>query len=139
MMGFLFVGRLQPMFIVRRLILIILFYSYVVNIFIGGYWFRYALIIVILRGVLVVFTYIVRLIPNERFERYNLLYLLGIIIFVIRGYYIYIYNYKLRLYRIRLWGSYISIFNIFIVIFLLIIILIVVWFSYIGRGALRIN
>lgn len=83
-----FIIRIQPIFIVRRLILIVLIYSYIVYIVIGGYWFRYALVIVMLRGVLVVFTYIVSLVPNERFENYNLIYLVRIILVLVGRFYI---------------------------------------------------
>lgn len=138
-LGILFIIRMQPIFMVRRLILIILMYSYIIYIIIGGYWFRYALIIVILRGVLVVFTYIVRLVPNERFENYNLIYMVGIILVMERGFYIWIYDYKFGIISLELWVRIFSIFNIFIIRFLLIIILIVVWFSYIGCGALKVN
>lgn len=137
--GLIFIRRIQPIFIVRRLILIILIYSYIIYIVIGGYWFRYALIIVILRGVLVVFTYIVSLIPNERFENYNLLYIVGIIIFIVGRFYIWRYDIKFGIIRLRLWRRFFRIFNIFIVRLLLTIILIVVWFRYVGYGALRVE
>lgn len=130
---------MQPIFIVRRLILIVLIYSYITYIIIGGYWFSYALILVILRGVLVVFTYIVRLIPNENFENYNLLYIVGIIILLIGGFYIWIYDLKFGLVSLNLWNRFFGIFNIFIVRLLLAIMLVVVWFRYMGYGALRIT
>lgn len=139
LLGMLFIMRIQPIFIVRRLILIVLIYSYLLYIIMEGYWFGYALVMVILRGVLVVFTYIVRLVPNERFESYNLVYIIGIIILLIEGFYVWIYDFKYRIITLRLWNNFFSIFNIFIISFLLIIILIVVWFRYIGYGALRIK
>lgn len=134
-----FIIRIQPIFMVRRLILIVLIYSYIVYIIIGGYWFRYALVIVILRGVLVVFTYIVSLVPNERFENYNLIYLVRIILVLVGRFYVWIYNFKFSIISLKLWRRFFGIFNIFIIRFLLIIILIVVWFRYIGCGALRIR
>lgn len=138
-LGLIFIRRMQPIFIVRRLILIILIYSYIIYIIMGGYWFRYALIIVMLSGVLVVFTYIVSLIPNERFENYNLLYMIGIIIFIVRIFYVWSYELKYGIIRLRLWRNFFRIFNIFMVSFLLTIILIVVWFRYVGCGALRVE
>lgn len=139
LIGLLFVRSIQPIFIVRRLILIVLLYSYMIYIIMRGYWFSYALVLVILRGVLVVFTYMVRLIPNERFENYNLLYILIIIVFMIGGYYVWIYDMKFSGISLRLWFSFVGIFNIFIVRFLLTVILIVIWLRYIGCGALRIR
>lgn len=93
---------------------------------------------VILRGVLVVFTYMVRLIPNESFENYNVIYMVGIIFLLIEGYYFWMIDWKYGIISLSLWSSFISFFNLFIIRFLLIIILVVVWFSYIGYGAIRI-
>lgn len=138
-LGLIFIRRMQPIFIVRSLILIVLIYSYIIYIIIGRYWFRYALIIVILRGVLVVFTYMVSLIPNERFENYNLLYMIGVIIFIVGRFYVWSYDLKYGVIRLNLWRNFFRIFNIFMVSFLLTIILIVVWFRYIGCGALRVE
>lgn len=139
LIGLIFIRRIQPIFIVRSLILIVLLYSYIIYIIIGSYWFRYALVIVILRGVLVVFTYIVRLIPNERFENYNLLYIIGIIIFLIGRFYVWIYDIKMGVISLNLWRRFFGFFNIFIVVVLLGIILVVVWLRYMGFGALRVE
>lgn len=139
LMGLIFIRRMQPIFIVRSLILIVLLYSYMIYIIMGSYWFRYALVIVILRGVLVVFTYMVRLIPNERFENYNLLYMIGVIIFLIGRFYVWIYDLKMGIISLNLWRRFFGIFNIFIVIVLLRIMLVVVWLRYIGFGALRVG
>lgn len=138
LLGLFFVRRVQPMFIIRILIIIILVYSYILYILLGGYWFSYALVIVMLRGVLVVFTYIVRLIPNERFEEYNILYILGITLFMVGGSYIWVYQWKYSFVSLNLWRSFFRIFNIFIVRFLLLIILLVVWLRYYSWGALRV-
>lgn len=104
----------------------------------NGYWFRYVLVLVILRGVLVVFTYIVRLIPNERFERFNLLRIIVLLFMIMGRYYIWIYELKFGFISLTLWITFFGIFNIFMIGFLLIIILMVVWLRYIGRGAIRI-
>ena len=137
-LGVFFVRRIQPIFIVSRLIMIVLLYSYLVYIIIGGYWFRYALVMVMLRGVLVVFTYIARLIPNERFERYNLIYIMRILILIVGGFYIVEYMNKWRIVSLGLWVSFVRTFNIFIIVFLLRIILVVVWLRYMKYGAVRI-
>lgn len=137
--GLIFIRRIQPIFIIRRLILVVLVYSYMIYLIIGGYWFRYALVIVILRGVLVVFTYIVRLIPNERFENYNLLYMIGVIIFLIGRFYIWIYDMKIGLVSLNLWRRFFGIFNVYMIRILLAIILVVVWLRYLGCGAIRVE
>lgn len=133
-----FIRRIQPIIIIRIIILIVLLYSNLIYFMVGRYWFSYALVIVMLRGVLVLFTYIVSLIPNERFERYNLVYIFIFILFFIR---IYLYNIFIdeSYMSLRLWCLYIRIFNLFITSFLLRIIIIVVWLRYLGKGAIRID
>lgn len=96
---------------------------------IGGYWFRYILLIVMLRGVLVVFTYIVRLIPNERFEIYGIIILFFIIIRILIEFFCK-YKYDMSIIRINFWNSYIGFINLFIIVFLLIIMLLVVIIRY---------
>lgn len=136
--GIFFITRIQPIFIIIRLIFIVLLYSYIIYIIMGGYWFGYVLVLVMLRGVLVVFTYIVRLIPNERFERFNLLIIITVILIFIGGYYILVYELKFGMISLTLWRTFFGIFNIFMIGFLLIIILVVIWLRYMGRGALRV-
>lgn len=136
-LGILFIRRVQPIIIIGRLIIIVILYSYILYCVIGGYWFGYVLILVILRGVLVLFTYMVRLIPNERFENYNLIYVfLFLLTLIVLGTWYFKFNIDYT--RLYLWESYFGIFNLFIVRFLLRIILIVVWLRYMGYGAVRI-
>lgn len=103
-----------------------------------GYWFSYALVIVILRGIIVVFTYIVRLTPNERFERYRLIILFIVIFFITIGW-DYVINNSITYLCLTLWLWYVRFYNLFIVRFLLRIMLIVVWFRYINEGAVRLG
>lgn len=135
--GIFVVTRLQPIIMITIIIIIVLIYSYFVYISIAGYWFSYILVMVILRGVLVVFTYIASLIPNELFENYNILYMY--IFFIGRILY---YDYVLKriheLVSLIIWMSWYGILNIFIVSFLFIIILIVVWLRYSNEGAIRV-
>lgn len=134
----LFVRMTQPVFIIGIIILIILLYSYVLYDVMNSYWFSYILIIVILRGVLVVFTYIITLIPNERFENFYFIFLFFLIIIFISGWNEG-YSYNINYLCLHLWLSYVRFINLFIVRFLLGIILIVVWLGYINEGAIRVN
>nr|YP_009058783.1 NADH dehydrogenase subunit 6 [Plexippus paykulli]AIM52649.1 NADH dehydrogenase subunit 6 [Plexippus paykulli] len=136
-LGIFFVSSVQPMFMISSLILIVLMYSYIVYIMIGGYWFSYALMMVMLSGVLVVFTYMVSLIPNESFESYNLMYMMGMLLLLMGGYYILMYDFKGGMLSLSLWMTLVSVFNMFMVSFLLSIMLVVVWLSYMEYGALR--
>jgi hypothetical protein len=136
--GVFLVRRLQPIIIITIIIIIVLMYSYFVYISIIGYWFSYILVIVILRGVLVIFTYIIRLIPNELFENYNIIYIYIFLIMRIISYE-YILNEINELISLIIWISWYGILNIFIVSFLFIAILIIVWLRYRNEGAIRVS
>lgn len=136
--GVIFVVRFQPMFIVRMLIVITLFYSYIIYRIIGTFWFRYVLLMVILRGVLVVFTYIVTLIPNESFEIYRLVVFTILIVLLIITWINY-YNEDYRIITINLWITYIRVISLFLVGFLLSIMLLVVSLRYVNDGAFRVK
>lgn len=138
LLGVFFVIRIQPIFIVRILIVISLIYSYSIYKVTGTYWFRYILIIVMLRGVLVVFIYMVTLVPNEKFEIYNLLvlFLFVMIILIKIDFYFLI---DMRLITVNLWITYLGAFNLFLVRFLLRIILLVIVLRYLSDGSFRIN
>lgn len=136
--GILFVIRIQPVFIVTRLIIITFIYSFYIFKEIGRYWFRYVLLIVILRGVLVVFTYIVTLTPNERFEVYSLVIVM-VILFISAISYGANYLRDSRIISLNLWINYLGTLNLFLVRFLLIIILLVVYLRNIIRGAFHVN
>lgn len=137
LIGLIFVSRIQPIFIIRSIIIITILYSYIIYIIIEIYWFGYVLVIVILSGVLVVFTYIVRLSPNERFENYNLVILLLVIFILIFRRYIYYDN--MSYISLFLWVSYVGLYNIYIVGFLLGVILMVVWIVGVKLGAVRVR
>lgn len=137
LIGLIFVSRIQPIFIIRSIIIITILYSYIIYIIIEIYWFGYVLVIVILSGVLVVFTYMVRLSPNERFENYNLVILLLVIFILIFRRYIYYDN--MSYISLFLWISYVGLYNIYIVGFLLGVILIVVWIVGVKLGAVRVR
>lgn len=135
--GFMFIMRLQPVFIVRRLIIITLFYSFFIYKVIGSYWFRYLLLLVMLRGVLVVFTYIVSLIPNENFEIYGIIFVFIFMFFFIKYYNI--FNINIGFITLDLWESYLGIFSLFLISFLLTIIFLVVLLRDINLGSIRIS
>lgn len=135
--GTLFVIRLQPVFIVRSLIIITLVYSYFIFKVIGSYWFRYLLLLVILSGVLVVFTYIVSLIPNESFEVYMIVIVFFFIFFFIKYYDL--YNVNIGFISVNLWERYLGMFRLFLIRFLLVVIFLVVILRNINIGSVRVN
>lgn len=135
-LGILFVGRYQPIIIIFRIILLTLFLAYYVYISVGRFWYRYIILLVMLRGVLILFTYIVRLLPNERFEILSLAYIrlvcLRVGIFNILRFINFNYD------GMKIWWGLIWFLNIFIFIFLLIIIIIVVWLTLLEKVPIRI-
>lgn len=138
-MGALFILSVQPIIVIRRLILTVLIYSIYILWIIRSFWFRYIFVLVIMRGVLVVFTYIISVLPNERFELSSLvLVVLGLVI-------LYKYSKFEEFIReggqgaIQIWWGVIIFVRIFLVIYLLVVIIIVVWIRILEKGAIRIS
>lgn len=138
-LGLLFVWRVQPYLIIIRLMVITIIYSIYIYYGIGRYWYRYILVLVMIRGILVLFTYIARLIPNERFEYMRLIYirLFIYIILLIKLKYKISYFGDRRFMVLKLWEISVGLYNLYIVLFLLIIIVIVVWLRNFDCGAVR--
>nr|YP_009349348.1 NADH dehydrogenase subunit 6 [Agelena silvatica]APZ84008.1 NADH dehydrogenase subunit 6 [Agelena silvatica] len=136
-MGLFFLMSSQPVFMVGVLILITFFYSFFLYMLMGSYWFSYAMVMVMLSGVLVVFTYMVTLFPNESFEVYNMVYVVIFMILFFSGSYM-IYGSDYSMVSFSLWVNYISMFNMFLVVFLLSIMLMVIWVSGLEGGAIRV-
>nr|YP_009072499.1 NADH dehydrogenase subunit 6 [Oxyopes sertatus]AIP86903.1 NADH dehydrogenase subunit 6 [Oxyopes sertatus] len=139
LLGVFFVVSLQPVFMVSILIFITLFYSYLIYKVIGTFWFSYMLLMVMLSGVLVIFTYMVSLVPNESFEVVNLVILLSFMIsmFVKWGL---DFGGDMGIMSMDLWISYLGGFSLFLVVFLLVIMLLVVVVSCMsGMGSFRVS
>lgn len=138
-LGLIFVWRVQPYIIIIRIIVITVGYSIYLYYRIGRYWYRYILVLVIIRGVLVLFRYIARLIPNERFEYLILIYVRLFVYFVILIKFKYgiIYFGDIRVIVLKIWEMIVRLYNLYIVLFLLIIMVIVVWVRNFGCGAVR--
>nr|YP_010904385.1 NADH dehydrogenase subunit 6 [Heteropoda venatoria]WCS92213.1 NADH dehydrogenase subunit 6 [Heteropoda venatoria] len=137
LLGVMFVSGIQPIFMVSSLIVIVFLYSLYVWSFMGSYWFSYVLIMVMLSGVLVVFTYMVSLIPNEVFETYNLVFLVMFMLMMVGGFYS-MYFLDKGFVSFNLWISYLGMFSLYLVIYLLGIMIMVVWISNLNEGAVRV-
>nr|YP_010611003.1 NADH dehydrogenase subunit 6 [Lycosa grahami]WAQ70325.1 NADH dehydrogenase subunit 6 [Lycosa grahami] len=135
--GVLFVISLQPVFMVSSLIIITLFYSFFIFKMIGSYWFSYLLLLVMLSGVLVVFTYMVSLIPNESFEIYGMLFMFLFMFFFVKYYNLFEVN--MGFVSMNLWESYLGMFSLFLVGFLLVIMFLVVLLSNMNFGSVRVS
>ena len=137
LLGLIFIRRIQPIMIVLRLIIVTLIYSVRILELIGSYWYRYLLVLVVIRGVLVIFSYIARLIPNEEFEILRLInfIIVGIIVFERR---VFSFANDLREISFKIWEVWIIGVNIFIVVYLLVVMVIVVWLRGKEGQSLRI-
>nr|YP_010219076.1 NADH dehydrogenase subunit 6 [Phoneutria boliviensis]UBY46229.1 NADH dehydrogenase subunit 6 [Phoneutria boliviensis] len=138
LLGVMFIMSMQPVFMVSMLIVITFVYSYMIYKVVGTFWFSYVLLMVMLSGVLVVFTYMVTLCPNESFEVYSLVVMfLFMVLFVVGIFFMYELDFSII--TVNLWISYLGMMSLFLVGFLFCIMLLVVSLSYVNDGALRIK
>nr|YP_009072486.1 NADH dehydrogenase subunit 6 [Pardosa laura]AIP86890.1 NADH dehydrogenase subunit 6 [Pardosa laura] len=135
--GVLFVMSLQPVFMVSSLIVITLVYSYFIFKVIGSYWFSYLLLLVMMSGVLVVFTYMLSLIPNESFEVYMMVVMFFIMFFFLK--YWGMYNVNMGFVSVNLWETYLGMFSLFLIGFLLVVMFLVVMLSNMNMGSVRVS
>ena len=136
-LGLIFVRRVQPIMIVLRLMIVTLIYSVKIMEIVGRYWFRYMLVLVIMRGILVIFTYIARLIPNEEFEILGLVNFIIILILISKKEEFFVIEER-RIMSLKIWEVWLLGLNIYLVLYLLIIMVIVVWVGGRGGKSLRV-
>lgn len=136
---FLFIWSVQPFLIIIRIIILTLLYSLLVYYFIKRYWYAYMLVLVIIRGVLVLFSYFIRLISNVKFELLSFVYirifLFFVFLFKINKDVFFIDDFSFI--SFKFWERIIGLYNIYLVLFLLIIIVMVVWLRNLNIGAVR--
>nr|YP_010415031.1 NADH dehydrogenase subunit 6 [Araniella displicata]URW97650.1 NADH dehydrogenase subunit 6 [Araniella displicata] len=138
-LGILFVLSTQPMMVISSLIFTVLMYSLFLYWNLMSYWFSYMMVLVLMSGVLVVFTYMMSILPNESFE-------ISSLIFVIMGITI-LHNYKgwvlesqeISLGSMKLWGDLMLVGSLVLVSYLLFMMIMIVWVSIMEKGAIRIS
>lgn len=129
--------RIQPLIIIRLILGVVLLYSLDIYYESMRFWFGYILMLIVLRGILVVFTYIIRLVPNERFEYFSILIIFFVVVFFfINGKFIIIDNQ--RLLSVLLWEGLIRGYILYLGGFLLRIMVIVIFLSRVVDGAFRL-
>lgn len=133
-----FVIRNQPMFIIGLLMILVTLYSLFIYWEIIRFWYGYILILVFLRGVLVIFSYVIRLIPNERFEFLRLVILIIIFLSLFLREYYSLNKIDFSFVSLFLWEGILLGYIIYLVIFLLSIIVIVIYVRCPQVGALRL-
>jgi hypothetical protein len=119
------------------LLVVVVVYALEIYFMLLRFWFGYILILILLRGVLVVFTYVVSLVPNERFEYFSfLMILVGILFFIGETRYKVLSSQSLV--TTLLWGGVMGGYILYLAIFLLRVIVIVVFVSSPSEGPLRV-
>nr|AIA77344.1 NADH dehydrogenase subunit 6 [Argiope amoena] len=137
--GVLFVLSIQPMMVISSLIITILLYAVYLYWHLSSFWFSYMIILVLMSGVLVVFTYMMSVLPNESFEVSSLVLLVlsVILLYKYSGYEDYIQDVSLG--SMGIWMSVTLVVSIFLVIYLLVMMVMIVWLSMMEKGAIRIS
>lgn len=136
-LGIIFIIRIQPLVIIGILLMLVIFYSLNIYFFSLRFWFGYILILIILSGVLVIFTYVIRLLPNENFEFIRFLMIFSFFLFLFFDER-YLNLDEQRIIGSLLWEGMIGGYIIFLGIFLLRIMVIVIFLRNPLVGALRL-
>nr|YP_010316558.1 NADH dehydrogenase subunit 6 [Leucauge wulingensis]ULD67701.1 NADH dehydrogenase subunit 6 [Leucauge wulingensis] len=135
-LGIMFLLGAQPILLMGMLIMMVLIYSFNVYMVMGNFWFSYILMLVMLTGVLVLFSYMLSLIPNSEFE-FGSMFL--VLVFLLMGYLIgdIYYSYlDYSDYSIFMWIPMMNMMTFFY-IFLFGMMIIVVWLSMMDKGSIR--
>nr|QNV12105.1 NADH dehydrogenase subunit 6 [Araneus quadratus] len=139
MFGMFFVLSIQPMIMISMLIFTVFLYSMYLYWSLSSFWFSYMMILVLMSGVLVVFTYMMSVLPNESFEISSLvLLILGVVMMYKSNFYTEFYQ-NISLGSMKIWEKMTMVLSMFLVIYLLFIMIMVVWLSVMERGAIRIS
>nr|YP_009689588.1 NADH dehydrogenase subunit 6 [Neoscona multiplicans]QCF46307.1 NADH dehydrogenase subunit 6 [Neoscona multiplicans] len=138
MLGVLFVLSIQPMMVISSLIIIVLVYSMFLYWSLSSFWFSYMVILVLMSGVLVVFMYMMSVLPNESFEVSSLMILiLGFVLMYNSNFYNEFIQ-DVGLMSMKIWEGTTMLMSMFLVMYLLFIMIIIVWVSMMEVGAIRI-
>nr|YP_009172240.1 NADH dehydrogenase subunit 6 [Hypsosinga pygmaea]ALF36397.1 NADH dehydrogenase subunit 6 [Hypsosinga pygmaea] len=138
MMGMLFMLSNQPMMIIGSLIFIVLLYSLLLYWMFSSFWFSYMVILVMMSGVLVIFSYMMSILPNESFEISGLLFLFLEIFLIYKTNYSSEFVQDVSLEGVKIWWNCSLMYSLFLVMYLLLMMVMVVWISLMERGAIRI-
>nr|QNV12131.1 NADH dehydrogenase subunit 6 [Araneus diadematus] len=138
MLGVLFILSIQPMMIISSLIFTVLMYSLYLFWYLSSFWFSYMMVLVLMSGVLVVFTYMMSVLPNESFEVSSLMVLVFSIVLMYKNKFHEEIIQDISLGSMKIWESMTMMLSLFLVIYLLFIMVMVVWVGMMERGAVRI-
>lgn len=102
------------------------------------FWGGYLLLIVMLRGILVIFSYILRLVPNLAFEEFRMFIPLLLVLILVYLEMEKFYLIDFSLYIFSIWGGSLRIITFYLVRLLLLLIVIVLHIREMKKGSVRV-
>lgn len=137
-LGIIFVWGSHPLLIMGGLVILVLIIFLYLYFSIIRFWVGYLLVLVILRGILVIFSYILRLVPNLSFEEFSLL--MPLLLFVFAGYRIIekFYGGDISLYTYSIWVGNLRLITFYLAGLLLLLMVVVLFLRIINKGSLRV-
>nr|YP_009691858.1 NADH dehydrogenase subunit 6 [Cyclosa japonica]QEG58638.1 NADH dehydrogenase subunit 6 [Cyclosa japonica] len=138
LMGVMFILSIQPMMMISTLIFIILAYSLLMMWNLSSFWFSYMIILILMSGVLVVFTYMMGVLPNESFEVSSLVVIVMSLALMYKYSEMNEFIMEESLGSMLIWSGSLYMLSLMLVIYLLIMMVMVVWMSMMEKGAIRI-
>nr|ACA62666.1 NADH dehydrogenase subunit 6 [Calisoga longitarsis] len=135
LLGIMFVGSSQPMSLVLLLIFVTLSYVLYLYVVMKTFWYSFVIMIVMLSGVLVVFTYMASMSPNEKFIWSGISLMILIVVFL--GVLVDGWGYPLSHVSLKLWDGWTMLVVGWLISFLLVVMLMVIWVSEWGDMAAR--
>nr|YP_010352468.1 NADH dehydrogenase subunit 6 [Brachypelma albiceps]UIO59252.1 NADH dehydrogenase subunit 6 [Brachypelma albiceps] len=135
LMSVMFVMSSQPMSLIMMMVVMVFFYSLYMYMGSGTFWYSIVLLLVMLSGVMVVFSYMASMSPNNKFE----LWYSGVVMMMLVSYEFWgWWQVDYTFFSMELWNLVVMVVNEFMVIFLLVIMLMVVWLSGWWNGPVRV-
>nr|YP_010026030.1 NADH dehydrogenase subunit 6 [Cyriopagopus hainanus]QOQ36844.1 NADH dehydrogenase subunit 6 [Cyriopagopus hainanus] len=135
LMSLIFMISTHPMSLVMAMMVIVLMYSLEMYWGSGTFLYSMVLMLVILSGVMVIFTYMASMNPNEKFE----FFFVGMMIMLLFSFY-WGNEWKIMVTfeMLDMWNSSIMVVNEYLVSFLLVIMFMTIWISGWWYGPLRV-
>nr|AUJ21346.1 NADH dehydrogenase subunit 6 [Tetragnatha similis] len=137
-LGMMIIWGSHPLMMMGGLVILVLMIFLHLYFSLVSLWVGYLLVLVMLSGILVIFSYMLSLIPNLAFEEFNLF--MPMLLLVFAGYSIYekFYMDNVSLYTYSIWVSELSSMTFYLVSLLLLLMVIVLFLSIMGKGSLRV-
>nr|AUJ21356.1 NADH dehydrogenase subunit 6 [Tetragnatha sp. Rapa Nui] len=137
-LGMMIVWGSHPLLMMGGLVILVLMVLLYLYYNLMSFWVGYLLVLVMLSGILVIFSYMLSLIPNLAFEEFNLF--MPLLLFIFAGYSIFenFYMGDMSMFVYMIWWGELSFMTFYLVSLLLLLMVIVLFLSIMGSGSLRI-